>query len=59
VTAEGDGFHVKNMGVEMPVAPFDGAESAGAGGGATTVVKLQTVENGPVSPSAFAALTRQ
>ena len=46
--------------VEMPVAPFCGDDSVGAGGGLTTVivVKLHTDEYALV-PAAFVALTRQ
>jgi len=44
--------------MEIPVALFSGEAKAGADGMATTVVKLQTVDQ-PLVPPALVAFTRQ
>ena len=51
-------FQLKVGLVAIPVALFEGDESVGADGGATTVVKEYELEYEPVPP-ALVALTRQ
>ena len=53
-----EAFQLKVGLVAIPVALFEGDESVGADGGATTVVKEYELEYEPVPP-ALVALTRQ